>query len=100
MVIRRSRENLIGNTGQFLEFSHQIDLGMQTAGRIDQHDIRLARSCRLQSVKHHRGRVGSFLLLDQIHTGPFGPAFELIDGGSPESVRRDHDDLFSPGLFT
>ena len=58
-------------------------------------DIRAARLCRLNGVKHHGGGVGALVVLDNVHAGALGPDGQLLGRRCAERVRRGEEDFFA-----
>ena len=70
------------------ELLHEVHLGVQAAGRIDENDIGLASNRRVDAVEDDRAGVGPRLMLDDLDSAAVGPDLELFDRGGAESIRR------------
>ena len=76
---------------------HQVDLVVQAARRVDQHDVGAVGLGRGERVEGHRCGVGAHLLADHRRSGAVGPHLELVDGRGAERVGRA-DPHLAPGL--
>ena len=74
-----------------LQLLHQVPLGLQPAGRVDEDDVGAARSRRLDPVERHGPGIGAGLAAHDRDIEPPGPDLELLAGRRPEGVtRHDH----------
>ena len=69
--------------GQLL---HQVDLGVQAAGGVDDHDVGAAGAGGVDRVEDDRARVGALVAADQLGAGALGPRLELLGGGGAVGV--------------
>src|SRR5208282_1233854 len=77
-LVRRARELASDYARDLLELLHQVNLGLQAAGRIDQDRAGLARDGGLDRVERDRGRIAPLRLLDHVHAYPIAPDPELL----------------------
>ena len=89
-------DNLLHHAFDLGQFGHQIDLVVQTAGRIDDHDVGSLRLGRGNGVESDRGGVGAHLLAHHGHARAFGPYGQLVDGGGAERIGRTENDFVAP----
>ena len=71
---------------------------MQTAGGVDNNDIRSARFRRAQSVIHHRCRIAALLVADDIRSGALCPNAELLGCCRAEGVACAKEHILALGL--
>ena len=74
------------------ELLHQVRLGVEPAGGIDEQEIHTPRLGRLQRVEDYGGWIAPWLMGDDLCAGPFPPDLELLDGGRPKGVTRRQQD--------
>src|SRR6516164_9523257 len=79
----------------FLQFAHEMSLGMEAAGGIDDKYLKVFRFGFFASVMSHAGRVASLLTLDNFATEALAPNGELLDRGRPEGVASGHHDFLA-----
>ena len=97
------QQHLAGAVGGFTvndavdlgEFVHQVLFIMKPSGGIADQDIRLARLCRADAVKHHCRGVAAFGVLHQIALGAFRPDFQLFNRRRAEGIRRRDNTLLA-----
>jgi hypothetical protein len=68
------------------ELGHQVLLGVEPPGGVDQHVVDPARLGRLEGVEDHRRRVGARLRAHHRHPQALAPERELLDGRGAEGV--------------
>src|SRR5262249_8367681 len=80
-----------------LAFDHPTELpqlldqggaSVQTAGRIDQHDVRPTRRGGAHPVEDHRRRISPGLVTHDFGVRPFGPDLELLTRRRAERIGR------------
>ncbi len=77
----------------FLQLAHKVDLGMQSAGGIDDEDIEAARRRLFAGIVGHAGRVAALLILDDFTTQPLAPNCQLLDRRRTKRIAGGHHDL-------
>ena len=82
----------------FGQFVHEVALGVQAAGGVDDEHIHMAGAGGFQSVVGDGGRVGAVGLGDDGDGVAFAPDLELLDGGGAEGVARGQQDAVAVAL--
>ncbi len=82
---------LLDDPAHLLELAHEVDLRVQAAGGVHEHDVGAARARRGHAVEDDGGRVGVGPLLDDLAADTLGPLVELLDGGGAERVAGHHE---------
>ena len=95
--MRRARNHARGRAAHFFQFRHQIGLGLQAAGGIDDDVIDIARARRMQGIEQHRARIGAGFLPDDFGRGTFSPDLELLDRRGAKRIggAQEHAAAFS-----
>ena len=68
------------------ELRHEIRLGVQSAGRIDDQDIRPASIRGLGGVERHGCRIAALLSTEKVRTDARRPDLQLLDRCCAERV--------------
>ena len=77
---------------ELVQLLHQVELGVQPAGGVDDQDVDAAAVGGLHGVEDDRAGVGALLVGDDRHAQALAPDLELVDGGGAEGVAgRQHD---------
>ena len=84
----RGSINLGGHSFNLLKLLHQVKLGMQSAGGINNYLLNLAVAGCLQSIKDHCPRVGTRLMSHHLHPGRFSQALELVNRRCSKGISR------------
>ena len=84
--MRRAGSLLAHHAVHFLQFLHQIVLGVQPAGRINEQIIGLARLGRRHRVVSNRGRVRAVSSGNDLDLHTLAPELELFDRSRAKSV--------------
>ncbi|GBE12838.1 hypothetical protein BMS3Abin13_01130 [bacterium BMS3Abin13] len=71
---------------------HEIHLGVQATGGVDDNDIKGVGGSIFDTVKNDRGRIDAGLPGHHLHPGPFSPDPELIDSRGPEGIAGHQQD--------
>ena len=79
--------------GQLL---HQVALGVEAAGGVDDDDVGAAGAGGVDRVVGDRAGVGALFAADQLGAGALGPRFELLGGGGAVGVGGGEDDARGP----
>ena len=74
------------------ELHHQVALGVEAAGRVDDDPVPLPAPGRLHGVERDRGRVRARLVGHELQVEPRGPRPELVDRRRAEGVARGQED--------
>ena len=77
---------LVGHAAYFAQLLHEIVLGVQPAGGIDDEEVGVSALAGADRVVDHRSRVGTRLVGDDRYVGPLSPNLELVDGGCPKRI--------------
>ncbi len=80
----------LDDPARLLELAHEVDLGVEAPGGVDEHDVGSARARGDEAVVHDRCGVAALILLDDVATDARGPLAELLHGGGAERVAGDH----------
>ena len=91
-LVRRRFIDFPQHPVNFLQFLHQIGLGVQSAGRIGNEYIDLSGFCRLQCVVNNGCRIGAGTLCDNRHIVAFTPRFQLLDRCCAEGIPGSQHD--------
>jgi hypothetical protein len=86
---------LADDATDLLQLLHQVDLGLQSSRSIEDTDIVLAIARLHAGAMSDGGRIASLFSQDDIASDPFGPDFELFDGGSAEGIPCPKQHSFS-----
>ena len=78
--------SLGGYSLNLFKLLHQVKLGVQPAGGIDNYLLRLPAACRLQGIKDHRPGISTGLVANNIHANFPTQLFELVDSRRPEGI--------------
>src|SRR5512135_699965 len=89
----------MGSAGKFLpdhpfdlsKLIHEIRLGVEPAGRVDQDDIGTSSLRRGQSIEGNGRRVSSVAMSDEFDTDAIRPDLQLINRRSTEGVGGDKE---------
>ena len=71
---------------ELAQLLHQVGLGVEAAGGVDQEHVGAPGPGRGQAVEGDRGRVGALLVADHRGADAVGPDGQLLGGGGPEGV--------------
>jgi len=77
------------------EFLHQVGLGVQPAGGVDDGDVGAPRLAGLIGVEGHRAWVSAGFVANYIYADLLAKDFQLFGGGGPKGVRRSQDHLLA-----
>ena len=78
-----------------LQLVHEVHLGVQAAGGVDDHHVGLAGLGRREAVVDHRPRVAAALVVDHLAAHALAPFAELLHGRGPERVAGHQQRLFA-----
>ncbi len=78
----------VDHPADLAELGHQVVLGVEAAGGVDDQLVDLARLGRVDGVVDHGARVGALALADDLDAQALAPERELLDGGGAEGVAR------------
>ena len=90
--MRRAGNLLFDYPADLAELVHQIGLGVETTGCIDDHHIRTAGLRGGDRVEGDRARVGPLVRTDQIGTRPVSPGRKLLGSGRAVGVGGTQQD--------
>src|SRR5262245_221727 len=77
---------------ELLELVHQVDLGVQTSGGVDEDEVGVAALGRAHRVEDHRPGIGALLPAHDARAHHVGPVGELLGGCGAEGVSSGEDD--------
>ena len=72
-LVRGAGQLLLDHPAHLLELAHQVDLGVQAPGGVDDDDVGAARARRGDAVVDDGGRVAARVLLDDLAADAVGP---------------------------
>ena len=86
--MRRAGQFLVHDAMQLLQFLHEIVLGVEAAGGVDEQVIGFAGLRGGDSVVRDGGGIGAVSAGDHRHVQALAPEFELLDGRGAKRVAR------------
>ena len=93
--VRRGRLDLAHDAHHLLQFAHQFGAVLQTAGRIDEHNLNALRLGRGDRIERKPGGIGARLARHHLRACAFAPDLQLIDRGRAEGIARHQHHAFS-----
>ena len=96
--MRRSRHLLSGHACHLGQLAHQVSLGVEAAGGVDEHRVVTAAARGAQAVGEHRGGIGALRPAMKRGAHAAGPDLELLGGGGAERVGRTQQRRAAFGL--
>ncbi len=84
-LVRRARLGLLHHPPDLAQLLHQVKLGGQAAGGVDDHHVLAARAAGVDGVEAHGRRIAAFLA-DDLHGVAVGPDRELLARRGAEGV--------------
>ena len=78
----------VGHPPHLAQLLHEVDLGVQAAGGVGQHEVGARGRGPLDGVEDDRARVAALGAADEVGARPLGPQLELLGGRGPERVAR------------
>ena len=90
--VGRTGDQPLDHVADLFQLAHQVRLGMQAPGGVDDQDVDVAGQGALAGVVGHAGRVGPGRPLDDLAAGAVGPDRELVGGGGAERVASGQED--------
>ena len=93
-LVRRPRPLFADDAVQFLQFLHEIVLGVQAARRIEEQIVHPARLRGGDGVMGHRGGIRPIAAGDDFHLEAVAPHLDLLDGRGAERVAGGEQDGF------
>src|SRR5207237_7725867 len=87
-LVRGAGELLGDYALDLAQLLHQVGLGMQAAGGVDDEHVGIARAGGFDGVEDDSAGVGAGLVADNGDAYALAPNLELVDGGGPEGVAR------------
>ena len=85
-LVGRAGDEALGGAAHLVELLHQVGLGVEAAGGVDEEDAGGAGLGGGEGVEERGGGVAALAGLDEVDAGALGPDFELLDGGGAEGV--------------
>ena len=82
----------VGHTSNLAELLHEVDLGVETARGVGEHEVGTPRRGALHAIEDHRARVAALGSAHEVSTDSLGPLLELFGGGGTERVASGHHD--------
>src|SRR5439155_17305529 len=81
---------LVGHAADLAQLLHEVDLRVQPAGGVGQHQVVPASRGPFDGVEHDRARVAARGAAHDLGAGARGPGLELLGRGGAKGVRRRH----------
>ena len=78
-----------------LHLLHEVGLGVEPAGRVDDDDVDAPAACGLQRVEGDGSRVGALPVGYDVGADTAAPHLQLLDGSRPEGVGRAEEHLLA-----
>src|SRR5689334_20826539 len=91
--MRRRRVLSLNHALDLAQLLHEVELGVQPAGRVDDRDGGIAALGGADGVEGDRAWVGAFAMGDADGACAISPGFDLLDRSSPEGVTSSNDHL-------
>ena len=96
--MRCVRNDLPHDITDLCKLVHEVDPVMETACSIDEHDVSILGDSRLYSIKSHRSRIRTHILLYDIDTCTLCPDCKLVHCSGTECIRSTDYHLFALSL--
>src|SRR5690606_10085214 len=93
--VRSPGNYLSDHTVNLFEFTHQVCLRVQSAGSIDDDDVRLTGQAGGTRIVRHGGRVASGRAFDDLDANAIGPLVELLNGSGAKGVTCAQQHFFT-----
>ncbi len=74
------------DAADLVQLGHEVDPGVEAAGRVDEQDVAVARLARRDGVEDDGRRVGARARPDEIHPRARRPDLELLHGSRAERI--------------
>ena len=87
-LVRSAGDEALRGAAHLLQLRHQVALGVQSPGGIDDHVVDVSCLGGLQRIEQHRRRIAARLVLDDLNASAISPDFELLDRGRAKRVGR------------
>ncbi len=84
--MRRIRDATPDDTADLFEFAHQVGLGVQPSGCIDDQDFNILPQCGFDRVIHDCARIGALAACDDRHPDALRPCLKLFGGGGSKGI--------------
>ena len=83
------------DAANLLHLFHEVALGVEPAGCIDDEHVGAAGFGGLHGVEGDGRRVAALVVCNYVGACPLPPILELLDGGGAEGVRGGEEDLLA-----
>ncbi len=90
--VRRAGDQSLDDVADLFQLAHQVGLGMEPAGGVDDQDVDMAGQCPLAGVMSHAGRIGPRRPLDDLAAGTAGPDRKLVGRRGAKRVASGQED--------
>src|SRR5215204_1079730 len=97
-LLRRLGDRLLHDAAQLGELCHEVVLGVQPAGGVDDQHVDAARVRRLHGIEDDGAGVRPLLVGDHRRPDPLAPDFELVDRRRAEGVAGGDEDVTAKPL--
>ena len=88
----RTRRDARRHFPQFSQLGHQVGVGMQASGRIDEQQVIITGACRIACIEDHSRWVCARLLRDDRRAHPLAPKLQLLDRRRAKGIRCGQQD--------
>src|SRR5215213_6284513 len=85
-LVRRPGELTPDHAPDLVQLGHQVDLGVQPPGRVDEQNVHTISFCRFDRVVRNSRRVRAALPRYNLRSSPLAPPLELLDGRRPKGI--------------
>ena len=97
-LLRRLGNRLLHDAAQLGQLRHQVVLGVQPAGGIDDQHVDAPRVRRLHRVEDDGAGVGPLLVGDHRRPDPLAPHLQLVDRRGAEGIAGGDEDVAAKPL--
>ena len=98
-LVRRVGHLLGDDAADLGQLGHQVGLGVQAAGGVDDHDVDALLAAAGDGVERDGAGVRALGAAHELAAGALGPALELLDGGGAEGVGGGDQDALAERLL-
>src|SRR6202044_3403466 len=85
-LVRSAGQEALGGAAHLVELLHEVGLGVEAAGGVDEKDASVAGLGGGEGVEERGGGIATLARLDEVDVGALGPDFELLDGSGAEGI--------------
>src|SRR6266511_1782346 len=86
LLVRGAGHGLADDAIDLLQLAHQVCLRVQSAGGVNDQNVKVARLRLLAGIVGDAGRIAALLALDDLAAGAFDPDGQLLDRRGAERI--------------